>query len=141
MFSIGQVSSETRLKVPTIRYYEEIKLIKVKARSPGNQRRYSSDDLKRLTFIKHARELGFSIDSVRQLLDLSDSGLNNCSDIDDLASNQLLEVRKKIDQLKRLEHELGRMVAGCGDSGSDQCYVIESLSNHALCIGEHAEQK
>lgn len=113
MFSIGQVSKQTDIKVPTIRYYEEIGLVDVKRRSIGNQRRYSESDLRRLAFIKHARDLGFSIASARQMLTLSDSNLENCDDIDELASDQLLEVRQKIKQLKDLELELSRMLDGC----------------------------
>jgi DNA-binding transcriptional MerR regulator len=137
MFSIGQVSKQTDIKVPTIRYYEEIGLVDVKRRSIGNQRRYSESDLRRLAFIKHARDLGFSIASARQMLTLSDSNLENCDDIDELASDQLLEVRQKIKQLKDLELELSRMLDGCLAGQSKKCYVIESLSNHNLCLGSH----
>jgi DNA-binding transcriptional MerR regulator len=137
MFSIGQVSKHTGIKVPTIRYYEEIELVSVKLRSSGNQRRYSNDDLRRLSFIKHARELGFSIASVRQLIDLSDSDLSSCVDIDRLASDQLLEVKGKIKQLEKLESELDRMLVGCKTGELNKCYVVESLSNHALCRSDH----
>ena len=137
MFSIGQVSKQTDIKVPTIRYYEEIGLVKVQRRSVGNQRRYSENDLQRLSFIKHARELGFPIASVRQLLVLSDSGLDRCDDIDELASEQLLEVKEKIKQLTNLKLELTRMIDGCEAGDSQQCYVIESLSDHTLCNGTH----
>jgi len=137
MFSIGQASNQTGIKVPTIRYYEEIELLHVKMRSPGNQRRYSSNDLKRLSFIKHTRELGFSIKSVRQLLELSDSDLESCEGIDQLASDQLIEVQEKISQLKKLEHELNRMLKGCNKGDLKQCHVIESLSNHELCQENH----
>lgn len=137
MFSIGQVSKQTDIKVPTIRYYEEIGLLKVQIRSEGNQRRYSESNLQRLSFIKHARELGFSIASVRQLLELSDSSLDSCDDIDKLASELLLAVRQKIKQLTDLELELSRMLDGCEAGRSQQCYVIESLSDHNLCYGSH----
>ena len=137
MFSIGQVSNQTGIKVPTIRYYEDIGLVKISARSLGNQRRYSDAEIQHLSFIKHARELGFSIESVRQLLELSKLDLNSCSDIDGIAVDQLLKVREKIGQLKNLEKELDRMLEGCKSGESTQCYVIESLSNHTLCESSH----
>ena len=137
MFSIGQVSQHTGIKVPTIRYYEEIGLVRPNSRSSGNQRQFSDTDLQRLSFIKHSRELGFPIDSVKRLLELSDSTSRSCGDIDQIAFDQIGEVRQKIKQLKSLEKELKRMVSGCQLGKSEQCHVIESLSNHELCLGDH----
>ncbi len=137
MFSIGQTSALSGIKVPTIRYYEEIGLVKVTTRSTGNQRRYSTAQLERLKFVKHARELGFSIDSVRQLFNLSEADTKTCAEIDELASLQLNEVQNKIVQLTKLEDELKRMLKGCKNNNLGQCYVIESLSNHGLCSEDH----
>ena len=69
MFSIGELSKRTGVKIPTIRYYEQMGLIDAPERSDGNQRRYSTDGLKRLSFIRHSRALGFSIEDIKGLLD------------------------------------------------------------------------
>ncbi len=137
MYSIGQVSKYSGVKIPTIRYYEEIGLITPSSRSHGNQRRYSKADLERLTFIKHARQLGFTLNTVRDMIDLSATPTEDCQQIDKLARTQLSQVQVKIAQLRRMETELERMVTGCENGNIEQCYVVESLINHELCLEEH----
>ena len=70
MFSIGQLSKQTGVKVPTIRYYEQVGLLVSAGRTDGNQRRYDKEGLERLGFIRHARDLGFSIEAITALIDL-----------------------------------------------------------------------
>lgn len=137
MFSIGEVSKRTGVKVPTIRYYEEMGLISPSERSDGNQRRYSRGDVERLAFIRHARDLGFEIDRIRELIALSHHPQAPCDGADRIASAHLAEVRQKIDQLKRLEAELERIVSHCGGHTVEDCYVIRALSDHGLCEHEH----
>lgn len=137
MYSIGEVSKLTSIKVPTIRYYEDSGLIDEPARSMGNQRRYSNQHLDKLSFIKHARDLGFSIAAIRKLLRLAEDDLGDCKEIDLLATSQLLEVKSKIRQLQNLEVELERMLDGCGLGKTTRCYVVESLSDHELCNNNH----
>jgi DNA-binding transcriptional MerR regulator len=72
MLSIGILAKRTGTKVQTIRYYEQIGLMPKPGRSDGGQRRYGNDELDRLAFIRHSRELGFSLEAIRELLDLSD---------------------------------------------------------------------
>lgn len=137
MLSIGELSRKTGVKVPTIRYYEQMKLVAAPARSEGNQRRYSTVELERLTFIKHARDLGLKIDAIRELLDLSAHPEQPCTDANRIAKDHLISTRERIVQLQRLEAELMRITEGCpGDSIKD-CYVIQSLSNHNLCDNPH----
>lgn len=71
MFSIGELSKRTGVKIPTIRYYEQMGSIDAPERSEGNQRRYTKDGLSRLSFIRHSRDLGFSIEAIKGLLELS----------------------------------------------------------------------
>ncbi len=70
MFSIGELSKRTKVKVPTIRYYEEMGLLAAPERTEGNQRRYDMAGLERLSFIKHSRDLGFSIEAISDLIEL-----------------------------------------------------------------------
>ena len=72
MFSIGELSKRTKVKVPTIRYYEEMGLLAEAERTRGNQRRYDKAGLERLSFIRHARDLGFSIEAISSLIELQD---------------------------------------------------------------------
>lgn len=137
MFSIGEVSRRTGVKVPTIRYYEQMGLIAPSDRSEGNQRRYAKADVERLTFIRHARDLGFEIDRIRELIALSRHPDAPCDGADRIATTHLAEVRQKIDQLKRLEAELERIVSHCGGHTVEDCYVIRALSDHGLCEHEH----
>ena len=136
MFSIGELSKRTGIKIPTIRYYEQMGLIAAPERSEGNQRRYSSDGLKRLSFIRHSRELGFSIDDIRELLDLSEHPHKPCRDAHDLAARRLEDVRARIARLRRLERELKR-ISGCDADTIAHCAVIETLADHSLCETEH----
>ena len=138
MFSIGELSKRTKVKVPTIRYYETVGLLAAPERTEGNQRRYSSDGLERLSFIKHARELGFSVEAISSLIELQEHPDRSCQAATDLAASRLAEVRAKIKRLRALEKELARIDRGCNGEGvSEDCYVLASLADHELCQREH----
>ena len=137
MFSIGLLSKETGVKVPTIRYYEQMGLIPAPARSDGNQRRYPPTALDRLSFIKHARDLGLSIEAVKELLELSEHPEKACRDADQIAAGHLETVREKIAKLQRLEAELDRIASSCGGGKIRQCYVLQALADHGMCANEH----
>ena len=138
MFSIGELSRRTNVKVPTIRYYEESGLLDAPERTEGNQRRYDVAGLERLRFIKHARDLGFSIEAIAALIELQGHPDRSCAEATDIASSQLSDVRAKIKRLRALEKELVRISKGCeGDGVSEDCYVLASLADHDLCEREH----
>ena len=137
MYSIGALSRRTGVKVPTIRYYEQTGLLAPPERTEGNQRRYSEPEAERLGFIKHARDLGFSIDAIRDLIDLSDHPETPCAQASKIAKEQLGQVRERIKKLKRLEVELHRISTGCDDASTGDCYVLKALSDHRLCAAEH----
>ncbi|MFC5443861.1 MerR family transcriptional regulator [Rhizobium halophytocola] len=138
MHSIGELSRRTGVKVPTIRYYEQMGLIEAAERTGGNQRRYEKGDLERLTFIRHARDLGFPIEAIRELISLSGHPGRPCDRADTIAAEQLAQVREKIARLQKLESELQRITGHCdGDHAIEDCYVIRALSDHGLCESEH----
>ena len=137
MYSIGALSRRTGVKVPTIRYYEQIGLLAPPERSAGNQRRYAEKACERLAFIRHARDLGFSIGAIRDLIELSAHPDKPCAKASSIAREQLAHVRKRIEKLKRLEVELDRMSTGCDDASTGDCYVLKALSDHKLCAAEH----
>ena len=138
MFSIGELSRRTKVKVPTIRYYETVGLLTAPERTEGNQRRYDREGLQRLSFIRHARDLGFSIEAISSLIELQDHPDRSCQVATDIAAVQLSDVRAKIRRLRALEKELLRITKGCdGEGVSEDCYVLTSLADHELCEWEH----
>ena len=136
MFSIGQLSKQTGVKIPTIRYYEQMGLIDAPERTEGNQRRYTKDGLERLSFIRHSRDLGFSVENIRGLLDLSQHPYKPCQDAHSIAAQHLKDVQTRIAKLRRLERELKRITHCNADNVAD-CAVIETLADHGLCETEH----
>ena len=137
MFSIGDLSARTGVKVPTIRYYEQMGLIGPEGRTEGNQRRYSRDGLNRLSFIRHARDLGFTLEAIRDLLSLSDRPDQSCAAVDAIAKAQLAEVESRLARLTALKAELERMVLQCAGGKIADCRVIEVLGDHTLCAHDH----
>lgn len=137
MISIGELSRQTGVKVPTIRYYEQMNLIARPERTAGNQRRYSKRDLERLSFIRHARELGLAIEDIRELVHLAQNPEMSCSQAHQIASRHLQSVQARLSKLKKLETELKR-ISGLSDSGHvGECEVIQSLADHRLCETSH----
>ena len=131
--TIGSVSQASGVKVPTIRYYEQIGLLPAPPRTEGNRRSYDTQDLERLTFIRHSRELGFEIDEIRTLLSLQDQPGVSCEDADAIAGRHLADVKQKIASLTALQHELERMVEGCSHGRVETCKVIDILADHGKC--------
>lgn len=134
---IGRLAKLTDVKVTTIRFYESIGLLPEPARTHSDRRIYGEGDVRRLGFIKHARQLGFAVDAIRDLLELSDHPERVCDTANAIAQEQLAAVDAKIAQLSALREELARMTAeGCSGPAAS-CRVIESLSDHRLCSREH----
>ena len=140
MFSIGEISKRTKVKVPTIRYYEEMGLLEAPERTAGNQRRYTNEGLERLSFIRHARDLGFEIEAIRELIELQSSEEQDCSHVDGIARRHLTGVRNRIEQLRSLENELERMLDQCRGGKIDQCAILESLADHDQCINDEHDK-
>ena len=133
---IGEAARQSGVKVPTIRYYEQIGLLPAPNRSEGNRRHYETSDLRRLAFIRHARELGFEIEAIRTLLALQDNPSQPCATADAIAQARLAEVDQRIRSLTALKAELEHMVEGCRHGKVCECRVIEVLADHDQC--EHA---
>lgn len=137
MLSIGELSRRTGVKVPTIRYYEMMGLISTPERTEGNQRRYSTQELERLSFIRHGRDLGLSIDAIRDLIKLQETSEMPCRDAHVIANAHLDQIEARIERLVRLKKELRRITENCTAELVGECYVIQSLSDHELCETEH----
>jgi DNA-binding transcriptional MerR regulator len=130
-FSIGELARRTQVKVPTIRYYEQIGLLAPPPRTEGQQRRYDKKSIARLAFIRHARELGFNIEAIRALLSLQDNPDQSCSVADRIASVRLAEVEERIASLSALRTELQRMLEECACGRVAECRVIETLADNS----------
>ncbi len=141
MLTIGRLARATGVKVPTIRYYEQIGLLPPPDRSAGNQRLYGSSTLDRLAFIHHARELGFPLEAIRDLLSLADHPDRSCAAADAIARAQLAKVERRLERLQALKQELERMIAHCAGGRVATCRVIEVLGNHALCGTDHSGER
>ncbi|MDO6963290.1 MerR family transcriptional regulator [Rhizobium alvei] len=135
--SIGELSRHVGVKVPTIRYYEDAGLLAAPPRSEGGQRRYDERARHTLAFIAHAREMGFSLEAIRSLIDLADHPEKPCVDADRIAKARLEDVRRRIDKLRKLEGELERMLAGHHSGKAADCRIIEVLSDHGRCADDH----
>lgn len=129
MFTIGQLARATGVNLETIRYYERISLMPEPVRTSGGHRAYDDGHRRRLSFIRRSRELGFTLEQIRELLRLSAEEDRPCCSVEQIASAHLQDVRGKIDDLRRLEALLAASVERCADTrGGASCAVLEMLS-------------
>ena len=138
--SIGDLSRRTGCNIQTIRYYEQIGLLAAPPRTEGGQRRFAPGAVQRLGFIRHARDLGFDIAAIRELIALAGEPDRPCADADRIARAQLESVKSKIAGLKLLQKELERMLHNCAHGTISDCRVVETLGDHALCNTAHTKQ-
>jgi Cu(I)-responsive transcriptional regulator len=130
--SIGDLSKATGAKVVTIRYYEQIGLLTIPSRTGGNYRVYKQEHMRRLRFIRRCRDLGFTLDQVRDLLRLSSQQNQACGEVDRITAQHLTEIEQKIADLTRLADELRRLSNCCQGQGViADCRIIEALSPDA----------
>jgi DNA-binding transcriptional MerR regulator len=108
-------------------------------RTEGGQRRYGDTDVDRLSFIRHARQLGVSLEAIRELLDLSDNPDRPCHEADSIARRQLKQVELRMARLKALRTELRRMIHECSGGNTADCKVLEVLRDHSECLTDHNE--
>lgn len=134
---IGALSKQTGVKVPTIRYYEGVGLLPDPDRAGNNRRTYGPDTIRRLRFIRHARELGFKVNAIRQLLTLADDPQRPCQEADVIAWAHLADIDDKIARLTALRGEVQRMVEQCAQGQVKDCRVIEVLADHGQCETAH----
>ncbi len=126
---IGDLATKTGVKVVTIRYYERIGVLPEVTRTSGNYRSYGSDHVRRLRFVRRCRDLGFSLEQVRNLLRLSDGNGQTCAEVCEMADRQRQATEDKIADLQRLAAELRRITASCnGLRTMAECRIIETLS-------------
>ncbi len=125
--AIGALSRRSGVHIETIRFYERIGILPKPPRTQGGHRVYGQGHLKRLSFVRRSRELGFTLDEVRGLLGLVDSGDYTCAEVKEITLHHLADVRRKIADLRRLERALAEIVAKCKGRKVPECPVIDAL--------------
>ena len=126
-YPIGEMSKRTGVNIETIRYYERIKIMPQPDRTAGGNRQYNYDQLKRLSFIKTSRELGFNINEIRALLEMVDEQDFTCGEVHELTIGHLASVREKIKGLRKLEKALVSMASECSQGDVPDCPILETL--------------
>ena len=129
---IGELARATGTKPETIRYYEREGILPAADRTDSNYRDYSDDHLATLTFVRRARELGFTMAQVRELFALSDHDDKPCEQVDQLVKRQMVEVERKIAYLTALHDELEQMLRSCKCDKIGECRIIESLGHREI---------
>lgn len=129
---IGELAQLTGTKVETIRYYERAGLLAEPGRTAGNYRAYGPDHLARLSFVRRARDLGFTLDQIRELLALADDGTRSCAAVDAIANTHRAGIDRKIADLTALRGELDRMIGSCRQGTVADCRIIEMLGPNRM---------
>jgi len=125
--AISELARRSGVKLETIRYYERIGMLAGPARTEHGYRIYDHEDVRTFTFIRRAREAGFTLAQVRALLKFRASGGASCAEVRDMASDHLSSVRAKITGLTRHHQLLERALAQCSSEACFRCPVIEML--------------
>lgn len=130
-YSIGELATAADCKVETVRYYEKTTLMPTPPRTEGGHRFYVFEHLKRLVFIRRSRELGFSIEQIKELLKLVDEPNHTCGEVKAITMLQAREVQNKINDLKRLQKALHSISASCkgGNYSVENCPIVNALYN------------
>lgn len=128
-FSIGQIAKQTKCKVETVHYYEKIGLMPEPPRTQGGHRIYTLSHVKRLHFVRRCRELGFSIEQIKELLKFIDEPNHYCGEVKAMAMLHAKEVQQKIDDLNRLKLALNDMIYQCKGTNYSikDCPIIDAL--------------
>jgi len=136
-FTIGQVAKQANVNIETLRYYERRGLIPRPRRTVANYRVYSSDNLRRVKFIKQAQGLGFSLQEIKKLLALRATPRARCADVRTYAAYKIEDIDEKIRSLARMRKTLERLIAECsGDGPVTQCPILESLDSESSTVGQ-----
>lgn len=127
-FTIGQLAKKAHVHVETLRYYERRGLLPEPPRSESGYRQYSADAVLRIQFIKHAKELGFSLKETMELLSLRVDPETTCADVKSRAEAKIFDIDEKIRNLQRMKKALTKLAAECTGSGpGSECPILEAL--------------
>ena len=125
---IGDLAQKTSTKANTVRYYEDIGLLPEPARTASGRRTYAESDVRRLSFVRHSRGFGFSIDEIRSLLEISDSPKQDCEAAAKIAQEHLEKIDTQIVQLTSLRDALKLFATSCSGGSAEHCEIIGALN-------------
>jgi MerR family transcriptional regulator, mercuric resistance operon regulatory protein len=134
-FTIGEMSKRTGVNIETIRYYEKIGAMPNPPRTAAGYRVYGADLLKRLTFIRRCRQLGFGMKEIQELLGLVDAHGYTCAEVQALTLEHAAMVRQKVTDLKKLETTLRNIASQCTGKKIPECPIIDALLGDASKAG------
>ena len=127
--TIGELARLAKCKIELIRYYDQIALLKPTGRTPGGNRLYNRDSVKRLFFIRRGRELGFSIKEIIELLKCNDHHSHkSCESVDQVAKGHLSNIQTKIDDLQRIQGKLKLLLGQCRRGVPSHCFILGALT-------------
>lgn len=126
---IGDLARLTGTKINTIRFYEDIRLLPQAIRTASGRRTYAGSDVRRLSFIRHARVLGFSTGEIRSLLTLADEPDRDCSEAAAIARGHLANIELRIGRLRTLQQALCEVAVSCEGGRAADCRVIEAIAD------------
>jgi MerR family mercuric resistance operon transcriptional regulator len=127
-FQIGRVSALTGVNIETIRYYERIGLVPRQTRNAGGRRNYDDTDVRRLAFVRRARDIGFSLGDIKSLLALGEPGHRSCASVKKIAEQHRMAIEMRIADLSRLHSLLTKTIGKCSGRKVPQCPVLDILS-------------
>ena len=133
--TISGLSRESGVNLETIRFYERSGLLPVPARSASGYRHYQPIDVRRLRFIRRGRELGFSLEEIKVLLELASQPQSPCVAADRLVQEHLVAIEARIQDLQKMKTELAKL-AGCDSNQAEHCRLLEALDSRACCVAE-----
>lgn len=125
--NIGTASEKSGLSPKTIRYYEDIGLMKA-GRAGNGYRDYSAQDVHRLRFLQRSRGLGFSVEECRQLLSLYDDKARESAEVKAIAETKLVEIDRKLSELMGLRETLRHLVHNCHGDSRPECPIMDGLA-------------
>ena len=129
---IGELSRLAGVNIETIRYYEKISMLPAPLRTEAGHRVYGPKETRMLVFIRRGRELGFTLDQIRTLLNLSGPGKASCAEVREIAKHHIENIRAKINDLAKLERLLRKTVAQCAGGKIPDCPVLDILDAQGI---------
>jgi len=134
MFTIGKVAARAQLSADSIRFYEREGLLSPAQKTESGYRLYTDEAIRRLNFIKHAQQCGFSLSEIRDLLELKGHDRSCCNDVYRLALEKKLQLKSKIKALKTMSQALGRLIEICSRDAQplDACPILGALESSMM---------
>ncbi|GIK61848.1 MAG: Mercuric resistance operon regulatory protein [Ignavibacteriaceae bacterium] len=128
-YKVGEIAEKVGVNVETLRYYEKIKLMPKPKRKESRYRFYDELDLKRLSFIKRAKELGFTLKEIKELLNLKIESTATCGDVKHLAEHKLTDIEERINDLKNIKTVLVKLInqCVCEEVSTEECPILEVI--------------